>query len=425
MASQHEIKHPIPSAGEPALGICRKLAEAGHSAFLAGGCVRDLLMGRAPEDFDVATDATPQRVCELFRATREVGVQFGVVLVRKRGRWIEVATFRSDGGYSDGRRPDSVTFGDARADALRRDFTVNGMFYDPDAKRVIDYVDGRADLAAKRVRAIGDPSERFAEDHLRLLRAVRFAARLDFEIEPATADAMRASASRLARVSAERVCIELQKMLAHRTRQRAFQLLREIGLLPYLWQDAEWSPSQLVDTACILGLLDDDASYESCLAVMLADRAAGDADDICRRLALSNEQRNAVLWLVRHQADLDDPVPVSLAALKRLMAHRAWPWLRHWIGARYAKTNAGPRRAALLRKRVAAIAPDTVAPPPLITGDDLHDRAVPPGPIYTRVLDEIYTRQLDERLTTRDEALRTLAELLARDGKDTSLPDAR
>lgn len=425
MPSQSEIKQPIPSAAEPALSICRTLAEAGHTAYLAGGCVRDLLLSRPPDDFDVATEATPQRVCELFRATREVGAQFGVVLVRKRGRWIEVATFRSDGGYSDGRRPDSVTFGDAREDALRRDFTVNGMFYDPEAKRVIDHVAGRADLAARRLRAIGDPAERFGEDHLRLLRAVRFAARLDFEIEPATADAMRASATMLARVSAERVCIELEKMLAHRTRQRAFQLLRDSGLLPHLWQAAEWSPSHVADTDCLLGRLDDDASFESGLAVMLADRAPHDADDICRRLTLSNEQRNAVVWLIHHQADLDDPQPVSLAALKRLMAHRAWPWLRQWIDARYAGTAAGPQRAALLRKRVAAIAPDSVAPPPLITGDDLRKRHVPPGPIYARVLDEIYTRQLNEHITTRDEALQTLAELLARDGKNIPSPNPR
>ncbi|RMF77512.1 MAG: CCA tRNA nucleotidyltransferase, partial [Planctomycetota bacterium] len=195
--------------------------DAGHTALLAGGCVRDLLLGAQPQDFDVATDATPERVCELFRGTRRVGAQFGVVLVRQRRTWVEVATFREDFQYRDGRRPEAIRYSDARHDAQRRDFTINGMFLDPLAAELIDYVGGRFDLSARLVRAVGDPAQRFAEDHLRLLRAVRFAARLGFEIEPTTLDAIRAFGDRLPRVAAERRREELDKMFAHPQRARA------------------------------------------------------------------------------------------------------------------------------------------------------------------------------------------------------------
>jgi tRNA nucleotidyltransferase/poly(A) polymerase len=192
----------LPPAAEPAVTAVHKLAADGHQALLAGGCVRDLLLGLAPQDYDIATDATPDRICELFRRTRKVGAQFGVVLVRVKGRWVEVATFRSDGEYLDGRRPVQVHFCDARHDAERRDFTVNGMFLDPLERTLIDYVGGRQDLQAGLIRAIGDPAARFAEDHLRLLRAVRFAGRLGFEIEPATFAALKANVSKLVTVAA-------------------------------------------------------------------------------------------------------------------------------------------------------------------------------------------------------------------------------
>ncbi len=205
MSQNTRLETPLPPEAGPAVRVAACLREAGHVALLAGGCVRDLLLDETPSDYDVATDATPQQVCRLFRATRMVGAQFGVVLVRKRGEWIEVATFRADGRYSDGRHPDQVTFSDAPGDARRRDFTINGMFLDPDDCAVIDYVGGRDDLKAGLLRAIGDPQARFVEDHLRLLRAVRFAARMEFEIDDATLAAIKSAAGMLTDVSTARV----------------------------------------------------------------------------------------------------------------------------------------------------------------------------------------------------------------------------
>src|SRR5882724_7855964 len=201
------------STREDALVVLKRLREAGHVAYFAGGCVRDLLLGAEPKDFDVATDAPPSRVQELFRNTQAVGAAFGVILVRQGGSQIEVATFRADAGYDDGRHPSKVRFTTAEEDARRRDFTINGLFLDPVGGQVIDYVRGQDDLRAGVIRAIGNATERFEEDSLRLLRAVRFAARLGFEIEPGTAAAIKAHAPQLKRISPERIADELRVML--------------------------------------------------------------------------------------------------------------------------------------------------------------------------------------------------------------------
>jgi poly(A) polymerase len=403
----------LPRAAEAAVKIVRELGAAGHRALLAGGCVRDLLLGLHPQDYDVATDAVPDRICELFQHTRKVGAQFGVVLVRKQRRWVEVATFRAEGRYLDGRRPSEVTFSDARHDAARRDFTVNGMFLDPLSGTIIDYVGGRVDLEAELIRAIGAPAERFAEDHLRLVRAVRFAARLGFAIEPATLAALKANADRLATVAAERVREELERMLTRQTRQRAFRLLAETGLLAHLWAGATWQAEQVDSGLAALGRLPKRVSFPLAFAVLLADRRPGEIERIGRALTCSNEQRETVRWLVVHQADLDEPDRISLAELKRLLAHPAFADLRVWAETRYAQMPDGDRRRQRLGERLSAIAPEAIKPGPLVTGDDLIARGVRPGPIYKKVLDELYTRQLDETLTTRDDALRLLEKLLA------------
>ncbi|HON66141.1 MAG TPA: CCA tRNA nucleotidyltransferase, partial [Phycisphaerae bacterium] len=197
------------SIQDAALAVVKRLRDAGHEALWAGGCVRDMLLGIEPSDIDVATSAHPPQIVELFRRTREVGVQFGVVLVKQGPHWIEVATFRTDVNYVDGRRPERVVFTTAEEDAQRRDFTINGLFYDPLDRRVIDYVGGEQDVRSGIVRAIGEPSHRFAEDHLRLLRAVRFTTRFGFQLDPATAAAIREHAAGLARISAERIREEL------------------------------------------------------------------------------------------------------------------------------------------------------------------------------------------------------------------------
>ncbi len=402
----------LPAAARPATEIVGVLAAAGHQAVLAGGCVRDLLLGQSPSDYDVATDAPPERVSSLFRTTRHVGAQFGVVLVKRRGRWVEVATFRADGPYLDGRHPTVITLSDSEHDARRRDFTVNGMFLDPLRREIVDYVDGRADLERRLIRAIGDPAARFSEDYLRLLRAVRFAARLGFALEAGTQAAIRAHAPRLVQVAPERVREELERMLAHPSRTRAWELLRDGGLLPYLWPGAAWDAAAADRTATLLGRLPARATFELALAVLLLDCTPDEVERIARDLTLSNEQRGAVAWLVARQADLDDPGRPTLAKLKRLMSGPDFTALRALARARHADFADAAARDAALEDRLARIAPESVQPPPLITGDDLIARGLTPGPLFRRLLDELYTRQLDETLHDHAAALAALDELL-------------
>lgn len=416
MVARFPFEHALPEAAQPAVKIARTLVEAGHEALLAGGCVRDLLLGGVPDDYDVATAARPEQVARLFRRTRLVGAAFAVVLVKMGGRWVEVASFREDGPYLDGRHPVSVTYCDAHRDAGRRDFTVNGMFLDPLRSEVVDYVGGMADLERRLIRAIGQPAERFEEDHLRLLRAVRFAARLSFDIEPGTLAAIREQAPRLARVAAERVRDELERMLSHPTRLAAWRLLGDCGLRPFLWGGAGWSAAEVDRIDRTLARLADDAGFELVLAVLLAERGAGEVERVCRALTCSNDQREVVRWLVSHQADLDQPDEPSLAALKRLLAGPAFGALRDWAGARWAEFADARERAACLDARLAAIPPERVCPPPLVTGDDLIARGVPAGPRYKEILDALYTRQLDEELADRDAALAALDALLASAG---------
>ncbi len=403
----------LPQDAGPALEIAAVLRDHGFEALLAGGCVRDLLRGATPADYDLATRATPPQITRLFPNARQVGAQFGVMLVRRGGRWVEVATFRSDGPYEDGRRPTSVTFGDARQDALRRDFTINGMFLDPGKRVVLDYVGGMQDLRAARVRAVGDPARRFEEDHLRLLRGVRFAARLDFEIEPATMDAIRANAPRLARVAAERVREELEKMLAHASRGRAFELLGSAKLLTHLWPGAAWDAAQFRESRRVLGRLPARAAFEAALAAMLLQRSADEVTQFARRLTLSNQQRTLLVWLIEQQHALDDLARLRLADLKRLLAGPSFDALRSLRVARGDDSAADAASVAALDARVGAIAAEQVQPPPWVTGDDLAARGVPQGPIYRRILDALYTRQLDEELPTRAAALAALEGILA------------
>lgn len=416
---------PLPAAARGAVEIVQELTRSGHQALLAGGCVRDLLLGLTPEDYDVATDADPDRICALFRATRRVGAQFGVVLVRRRGRWVEVATFRTDGNYEDGRRPTSITFTDARHDALRRDFTINGMFLDALTGHVIDYVGGREDLAARTVRAIGEPAQRFAEDYLRLLRAIRFAARLDFDLESVTAAAIRTHAARLAQVAAERVREELERVWTHPRRQRAWQLLADCALLPHLWPGAGWTAAETEAIATLLGRLPTAAPFELTLALALAARDDAEVERVGRALTLSNEQLDNVRWLVAKQAALDMPKRPTLADLKRLMAHRMFPALCDWATARYVHQPDGEACRQTLRERVAAIPPERVQPPPFVRGDDLKARRIAPGPVYAELLDELYTRQLDEVLQSREDALATLDALLKERGLQAMPPKGK
>lgn len=394
-----------------AVAIMKQLHEAGHQALLAGGCVRDMLLSRRPKDHDVATDATPQRVMELFRRRREVGAQFGVVIVGLGGQWIEVATFRSDLAYADGRHPQQVAFSDARQDALRRDFTVNGMFFDPVAKRVIDYVGGQADLRRGIIRAIGDPALRFGEDHLRMVRAVRFATQLDFRIHRTTDQAIRHAAKYIRRISAERVRHELALILASPRRAHGVGLLARTRLLPHLWAGDAWPPERVKLSQAVLERLGKRSSFEVGLAALLIAAQPGHADRVCRALACSNPTRKAVVWLLEKQSTLQNQAQLELADVKQLMQHAYFDELLALGRARLLAEDRPLTCYRSLRRRAAAIQPKAVQPPPLANGNDLLAMGLTPSPVFSRLLDAVYRAQLNEQVRTRKQALTLLRQL--------------
>ena len=398
-----------------AVEIVRQLRAVGYEALLAGGCVRDLLHGREPKDYDVATTARPEQVRTLFGhgRTLAVGASFGVIVVLPpRGSaagQVEVATFRTEGPYLDGRRPENVAFCTPEEDAQRRDFTINGMFYDPVAARVLDYVGGEADLAARVIRAIGDPHERVREDKLRMLRAVRFAATLDFALDEATATAVREMASEIVVVSQERIAQELRRMLVDTHRRRAVELCDSVGLLgiilPEVVELAIRSISGREQTLKMLSLLDS-PSFELAFAVLSYSlRARPTVYDICRRLKLSNEETDRIAWLVAHQHDLADAPSQTLARLKRTLAH---PYRDDLIALTRVKRLAcgdDLQPVLFVDEYLARTPPSIIDPPPLITGDDLKSLGLRPSPEFKRLLDEIRDAQLNDEIATREEAL--------------------
>lgn len=416
-----------------AVQIVRTLREAGHEAYFAGGCVRDELLDLEPTDYDVATDATPDRVRGLFDRTHEVGAAFGVVLVAMRGVSIEVATFRSDGPYADRRRPDSVHFSDARADAERRDFTVNALFLDPlavgtgeeperiprdrgDLRRaVIDHVGGLADLDRRVIRAVGEPERRLGEDHLRALRAVRLAARLGFEIDPGTSAAIRRHAIDLEGVSRERIGDEIRRMMDHATRSRAVDLLCEHGLDRPVLREGE-----SLRGSTVLERLGANADLASCLAAWALDRglepeANGEAArDLVRRwrsaLCLSNAERDRLLELLRILGAIHPDGTWSglgVAAQKRLAAREAFADAVDVLGAW------APESDRVVRDRVRHLeqTPSGLSPEPLVTGEDLLAAGLEAGPRFAALLERVYDAQLEDRIRTRDQAMELIADL--------------
>jgi poly(A) polymerase len=397
-----------------AIAVVRRLRDCGHLAYFAGGCVRDMLLGREPKDYDVATSAQPPQIIEIFHRTREVGVQFGVVLVRQGGRWVEVATFRTDLSYSDGRHPDAVRFSTPQDDAQRRDFTINGMYFDPIEEKVIDYVGGQEDLAARRLRAIGEPAHRFAEDHLRVLRAVRFAAAYGCTIEPATWAAVREMAPTIRGVSAERIREELEKGFSGPHRTQVVRLMAEAGLLPYLWEGAAWSADHVRAALSILPHLPADAGFEQVLAALLLDRPLDEIHRICRALTCSNRTREHIAWLVEHKDTPAEPARLNLADLKLLMQSSHFDDLLAQFAAVCRAEGRSLAAYEEVQARAAAIAPEEVRPPPLVGGDDLKAMGLPEGPAFKTILDRVYYAQLNEELRSRAEALKAAREL-ARD----------
>ncbi len=416
-------KHPAGQQRQAAEKVVRVLQEAGHTAYFAGGCVRDMLLGLEPTDYDVATEARPPQVCELFRSTRLVGEAFGVVLVRLMQCEIEVATFRTEWGYADGRRPDHVDFSDAEHDAQRRDFTVNGMFYDPITRQVIDYVGGQADLEARLIRCIGDPDERFDEDYLRLLRAVRFAARLGWSIDADTAQAIGAHGPKLSRISRERIAAEVQMMLERDSRAAAVRLLNRFELDGIVLNEDHQD-----EGAAILGSLPREADYDLALAAWALDRHLHIDDpirltdalrslkavQIARRwrsaLMLSNTHTDRFRALLRKLPGVLDWPSLNVAERKRLLARTDWQKLRLLAGMLPGVERAIDPQA--LDEQAARLFDEGVAPKPLITGDDLVAAGFQPGPAFKTILDRVYDAQLMARIATAEQAL-TLARRIA------------
>ena len=425
--------------------IILRLRDAGHEALLAGGCVRDLLLARPPKDYDVATSARPDEVLALYPKALTVGAAFGVVVVVEGTVQVEVATFRAEQGYADGRRPDAVRFTDAREDARRRDFTINAMFLDPADGKVTDHVGGREDLQARLIRAVGDPRHRFAEDHLRMLRAVRFAAELGFEIEAATTEAVRELAPRVASVSGERVREELARILtaAPAGRRRGLELACELGLLAVLLPEVEAlhgepqppavHPEGDVFRHTLLGLAHlREPTFELALASLLHDvgkpstarmrdgrvtfyhhqRVGEDAARaVCGRLRMSTNQTRRVTWLVARHMMLMNFDEMREATLKRLFAEEGFEELAELWRADCLASGGSAEGYEALMARYRAMSAEEVRPAPLVTGHDLIAMGLAPGPAFADILRQVYDAQLEGRAGTKEEALALAREI--------------
>lgn len=436
-----------------AASIVQTLRQQGFHAYLVGGCVRDLLLHREPKDYDVATNATPEQVMQVFPETYAVGAQFGVVLVPVPGdsasevskdepaksHAVEVATFRSDIGYSDGRHPDEVRFSrDPREDVARRDFTINGMLLDPMSGEVLDFVGGQKDLEAHVIRTIGEPERRFAEDKLRMLRAVRFAARFEYQIEPSTFAAIQQFAHEINAVSRERVRDELTRMLTEGHARRAFLLLDESGLLKHILPDIsamkgvaqppEFHPEGdvFVHTLLLLENLPNPCPLTLAWGALLHDvgkpptfRVAPDrirfdnhvevgvkmAEEICRNLRFSNDDTEQILSLVDNHMRFGHATRMKESTMKRFLR---LPAFDEHLALHRADCLASHRNLStydFVQQKLAEIPPEKIRPSPLVTGDDLIAAGHAPGPKFREILNAVEDAQLEGRLPSRDAAL--------------------
>ncbi len=434
-----------------ARGLVRRLREAGFEGFYAGGCVRDKLLGQEPKDYDVATNATPEDVQRLFPRHVAVGAHFGVVIVVESGHSIEVASFRSDGAYTDGRRPESVRYTDAKEDAARRDFTVNGMFFDPLARdgagEVIDYVGGRADLAAKVLRAIGNPAARLSEDRLRLLRAVRFAASLNFEIEPKTWAAVQAGAPEIHAISPERIRDELVKIFTAPTRVKGWDLLDASGLMQAVLPELEalkgcaqppqfhpegdvfvhtrlvlsLLPPQEVSVPLAFGALFHDIGKPACAKVDVDDGGrirfnghehigAEMTEKIMRRLRFSNEEIDGTVEAVRNHMAFKDVQHMRVAKLKRFLARPGFGDELELHRADCLGSHAMLDNYEFLQAKREEFSAEPLIPKPFVTGHDLIQLGLKPGPEFKAILEAAQNRQLEGGFADRDAALAWLHE---------------
>lgn len=436
---------------EFAIEVVRRLQETGFQALWAGGCVRDELLNLVPKDYDIATNARPEQVQRLFRRTVAVGASFGVIEVlgprdNPEPLVVQVATFRSDVSYSDGRRPDEVVFSSAREDACRRDFTINGMFFDPLRNELLDYVGGQEDLKARLLRAIGEPEVRFTEDKLRLLRAVRLATRFNLEIEPATTRAIQKMAGQLPVVSAERIAEELRQMLVHPRRAQGMALLDELGLVEPIWPELlpmkglpQGPPSAptgdlWTHVLAVLEHLGLNPSFPLALAALLHDvgkpRTVGRtperytfyyhehvgarlANDISLRLKLSNEERDRVVWLVEKHQFLCEARNMRTSKLKQILAHPGIGELLALHRADAVASGRSPDYVEYCEFLLREWTEDELNPQPLITGHDLTRHGLEPGPQFKRLLEAVREAQLEGTLKTPKQAMDLVDKLRA------------
>jgi poly(A) polymerase len=397
---------------QAAIQIIRRLRKAGFQALLAGGCVRDMLLGKKPKDHDVVTDATPAEVCKIFRRTIKVGAKFGVIIILADSQQVEVATFRTETGYTDGRRPDKVSFTSAQQDALRRDFTINGMFYDPLQKKVMDYVGGQKDLKSKNLRTIGKADERFSEDYLRMLRAVRFAAQLDFEIEKNTLIAVKKYSGRITKISGERIAAELELLSAAAGRKKGVKLLIKTGLAERIFPI--FKNARTAELAVkVFDYLPKGIVFELAVAALFVACRTGDAMENLKILKLSRNQLKHIKFLLERRGYLLNS-DMGLAHLKLITSE---PYFEDLYSLQKAIQKAdGKSLSALLavRRRADALAGSQLRPKPLLNGHELIQLGAEPGPQVGHVGRELYIEQLSENITTRQQALNWVRDWLKR-----------
>jgi len=443
-ARGYGLETPVQLLRQAAQSVARRLAGAGHQALFAGGCVRDALLGLEPADYDIATSARPEEILALFPRSDEVGAHFGVIIVREQDYQFQVATFRSDGAYIDGRHPESVTFTSAEEDARRRDFTINGLFEDPFSGDIIDHVEGRRDLEAGILRAIGIPRERFTEDALRLLRALRFAVHTGFEIHSATWDALCADAALIRQVSPERVRDEFSKIMTHSSRRMGIELLVDSGLMEFVIpefldlrgceQPPQFHPEGdvYVHTLMMLELLGDNSSLELALSVLLHDIAkpptfsidetgrirnsghdrvgARMSEDILRRLRYSNQVIENVCSMVGNHMNFMNVQHMRTAKLKRFMARPTYEEELELHRVDCTSSHGMLDNIEFLNSKTEEFASEPLIPPSLVTGHDLIALGLEPGPHFGEILDYLQTEQLEGRITNRESALAMISE---------------
>ena len=423
---------------EAATEIVHRLRSEGFQAYLVGGCVRDLVMGREPQDYDVTTNATPDQVLTLFPDALTVGAQFGVVIVPREAGNVEVATFRSDGLYADGRHPREVRYAETpQEDVCRRDFTINGLLYDPLNDQVLDFVGGQADIRARRVRTIGDPVERFGEDRLRMLRAVRFTARFDFKLEPTVLAAIRRLAAQIHDVSAERVRDEIVKILTEGRARQGFELLDESGLLQEVLpevkrlqgvkQPPEFHPEGDVwihtlrmlegmrepTPTLALGVLLHDVGKPPTFSIRERIRfdnhmevGAKMAEEICSRLRLSARETERVVELVRQHLRFKDFPRMRRSTQLRFLRLEGFEEHLELHRLDCLASHGDLTNYELARRMLEETPQDEIKPVPLLRGDDLIAQGYSPGPLFKQILQAVEDAQLEGRIHTRDEALR-------------------